>query len=1103
MKQNIKYNSLAANLNAYKRKYYKSLLIKGLIFSFAVLITIYLFVNSLEFAVGFNSPVRAVLFFSFLLATLIIFYKWVLDPTIKLFAIGHQMSDEEAASQIGNYFPDISDKLLNTLQLQKLSSDSNSLIAASIRQRTEKISLFPFTDAINLSYNKKYLKYLLVPLSIAVIVLALSPQFFSESTTRLIQYNKEFVPQAPFQFVLLNEELRAFKNEDYKILLNFEGEAIPQNTYIIASGRRIKMKLNEDNYFEYDFQKVQRSAKFFFEAAGFSSSTYELKVVNRPNLKNFNVNLSYPKYLERDNERLSNIGNLEIPEGTKVQWQFNTLEVDEMNITFEGSDETIPIELTDNQLFSFEKRIIKSHNYSINLKNQYGSNKDNITYHIEVIPDQYPKISLNQYQDTTLYSFLALGGNISDDYGLTQLSLKYKVLQEGDRKTDDGYNTINVPINRKQSSQSYYYQFEFDSLDLQEGDELDYFLQVWDNDGVNGRKSSKTGNFIFKVPSKEEIKKELEAASKSAEKQIDKTLEKAKDLEERINETKDKLRGEKELKWQDQKRLEDILKKREELNEAIEKLKEENRANDLKRERFSETNSDIKEKAEKLQELMDELLDEETKKLYEELQKLLEEKSDLNKVQNLLDKLSNKEDNLEKELERTLELFKKLKFDVKLEETIEDINDLSEEQKNLQEESSDKKQDTEQLAEKQEDLKEKFNEFEKELEELNEINQDRKNPDPLQDVSQEQQEIKQQQQNSQQQLENNKRKKAQQSMQKAQQQMQQLSQKLQQMQSGAQMSMMQENLDHLRDIVDNLVKLSFEQEDLMDNFRKIKQSDPRFIQLSQKQLKLKDDAKIIEDSLLSLAERVFQIASFVTRELDGMTQNMDETIEALRDRKQSLAISKQQFTMTSINNLALLLDDVLQQMQQQMADAMGNPQQGQKNSQKNMPGLSELQKQLNKQIQELRRSGKSGRELSEELAKLAAEQERIRRALEEMQEKYGEEEKGGGNGSKDILKKMEETETDLVNKQITTETIKRQQDILTRLLEAEDALRERELDEKREAERAKNYEKRLPKAFEEYIKAKEKEIELLKTVPLKLNPYYKKEVNNYFQRIGK
>ena len=97
---------------------------------------------------------------------------------------------------------------------------------------------------------------------------------------------------------------------------------------------------------------------------------------------------------------------------------------------------------------------------------------------------------------------------------------------------------------------------------------------------------------------------------------------------------------------------------------------------------------------------------------------------------------------------------------------------------------------------------------------------------------------------------------------------------------------------------------------------------------------------------------------------------------------------------------------------------------------------------------------------------------------------------------------MEETEVDLVNKQITQKTIQRQKEILTRLLEAEDAMRERDKDEERKAETGKDYDKQLPKAFEKYLKIKEQETELLKTIPPKLYPYYKKEVNEYFKRVG-
>jgi hypothetical protein len=162
--------------------------------------------------------------------------------------------------------------------------------------------------------------------------------------------------------------------------------------------------------------------------------------------------------------------------------------------------------------------------------------------------------------------------------------------------------------------------------------------------------------------------------------------------------------------------------------------------------------------------------------------------------------------------------------------------------------------------------------------------------------------------------------------------------------------------------------------------------------------------------------------------------------------------------------------------------------------------LGQMQQQLNQRIEQLRNGGKGGREFSEELARMAAEQERIRRALQEMQEKLRKE--GGKVPGGDLPGKMEQTEMDLVNKQITEQTIRRQQEIMTRLLETEKSLREQNMDDERKGETAKDYDKEMPRAFEEYLRLKEKEVELLRTVPPKLYPYYKKEVNEYFKRIG-
>jgi hypothetical protein len=307
-----------------------------------------------------------------------------------------------------------------------------------------------------------------------------------------------------------------------------------------------------------------------------------------------------------------------------------------------------------------------------------------------------------------------------------------------------------------------------------------------------------------------------------------------------------------------------------------------------------------------------------------------------------------------------------------------------------------------------------------------------------------------------------------------------------------------QNLETLRHIIHGLVKLSFDEESLMTRFNSLSQNDPAFNGIAQEQLKLRDDAKVLEDSLLALGKRDPFMGSIVTREVGELNEHIDKVIDANRERRRPQASSEMQMTMTSINNLALMLDDHFDMMMQMMANAQpgsskGKSQKGKKQS------LSQLQQQLNNRINELKESGKSGRELSEELAQMAAEQERIRKALQEMQ---GQMKEGGKLPGEEISSKMEETEMDLVNKQLTEELIKRQQEIVTRLLQSEKSAREQDMDDERKGETAKDYEKEIPRAFEEYLRLKEKEVELLKTVPPKLYPYYKKEVNEYFKRVG-
>lgn len=1090
--------AIQKKINAYKRKYYINFFIRGLIVSTSLLLSAFLFYNLLEYFGKFSIITRSILFYSYIILLLFVFIRWIILPFFRIFISSLQITHEEAASQIGRYFPAISDKLLNILQLYRFVPEKNHLVQASIDQKTLEINHVAFSNAISYSSNRKYVLYLFIPFVIVIFLGLTFPKVIRESTDRLINHKKEYKPVAPFNFILGNESLIAYKNEDFDLNLAITGEVIPESVYLILGERKIKLNSSNRADYSYTFQKLSGDVIFSFEAAGFNSEKYHIEVVNRPNIKNFNVFLNYPAYLKKTREILTNVGNLQIPEGTKVEWQFQTLFADSMFMKFlkEGAHHSLV--RSEPQLFLFNKQVKESQNYEISMNNEFTSNKDRIIYHLDVIPDEFPKISVNQFSDTVLYEFLILGGNISDDYGFRDLRLYYKIIQNSQYEPEEPYQKIKLNIDPGKNSQSFYYHWNLDSIQLLTSDHIEYYLEVRDNDAINGSKASRTGVYQFRIPDREELKEELRKSSQNAENQIDKSLKKAKELNRKINEIEDRLKGKRQMTWRDQKLLEELIKEKQQMTEEIEQLQNLNEANNLKQERFEEMDEEIQEKVEQLQKLMDEMLDEESKKLFEELAKLLEEKKDLNEIKNILKNMDLSEKNLERELERALELFKRLKYDKKLDEVINEIKEQEKNQEELANETQDKGKDLQDMKDRQDNLNQDFKDFQKSMEQMLDMNQDLEFPHRIENTIEEEKNIEKEQNESSDNLEKGNRNKATQSQKKAAENMQKMSAKMESMKANGQMMQMQENFNDLRQIVDNLLTLSFTQEEIMEDFKSINQSDPRFIDLSQNQLKIKDDAQVIEDSLIALSKRVEMISSFVTREVSEMNKYMDESVEALRERKKAQATGKQQFAMTSMNNLALLLDDVLSMMQQQLANAMAIPQPGQQKP--GNPQLSELQKQLNQQIGELKKSGKTGRELSEELAKLAAEQEKIRRMLQEEEKRLNQ--MNGKEGSLgDVTDKMEETEIDLVNKKITQQLIQRQQEILTRLLEAEDAMREQEMDPEREAKSARDIQREIPPEFEKYLKTKEKEIELLRTLPPKLNPYYKKEVMDYFNRL--
>lgn len=1089
---------LKEKIESFRRKYYLNLLVKGTLQFGLVVLLILAVVGILEHLFWFTREFRTIIFFGTLSVLTILLIQWVILPFLKyLDIIKPDFSHHDLARKIGHHFPEIEDKLINALQLETISVQDNSLIIASIDQYLSQLTPIPFNTAINIRVNLKYAKYIVFIMLSMLVASWIIPGVYKNSTKRIFNYHQHYSKPAPFQFTVLNKNLLAFRNEDFTIDVNISGLTIPDEVYAIIDDRKVSMNKRDEFNHSTTIRNILKSQKIYFEGGGFMSQSYEVTVVDRADLLDFDVRIVPPKHTQQEEFYLKNTGNIIAPEGSVVTWNMHTRSVENASILINDSV-TIEAQKSDNQSFIASRSFVESSDYQIHLSNKYGASKELINYNVTTIKDEYPEISANFYLDTILYEYIIVTGIAKDDYGLSALSL---------HKVANGEEEF-IPYKKSRmgTEESYYIQYTLDDSWKNNNSDLNFYVSVTDNDQINGRKTVRSATFKVHLPTSNQIDSNISKKSDETGQKLNQVNEKAESLNDRIKDLQERLLSKQNLEWQEEKMLDELLEQRKKLEEEIQQMQDQFKELNDAQNKFEDRSEQIQEKAKQLQQLMDEVLDEETKKLYEELQQLMENSAEIDDLKQKLDQLAPNEKNLENELERALELFKRLKVEAELEQASKKLDDLSEKQQKASDQNTSDSQESisdQSPSDEQQEINDAFEKIKDQIEKAQELNQQLKNPQPLQDMSEELDEIQKGLEKAKEQLDQNNRKSGGQQQKKNSQSLKSLSQKLSQMMESMQMEMLSEDIDNLRNILDNLVKLSFEQEEIIDGFYAVSQVDPRFVELSQRQLKLDDDAQILEDSLLALAERVVQISSFITREIGEVNYNIDAAMESLRNRDRNKALSNQQYAMASINNLALLLDDLLQQLQNSMASSMG---QGKPKDEKegSMPNLQQLQQQLSQQIQEMKESGMKGRQLSEQLSKMAAQQEMLREKLEEMKKAIsgqdGEDE--AGKAIDDAIKLMEENEVDLFNKRLTQQLIDRQEKILTRMLDAENAMQEQDFDDEREAVSPGMIYNNLPKAFEEYLEERRKETELLKTVPIDLNPFYKKEVNDYFRRIS-
>ena len=499
------YQLLLEKLDQFTRKYNANQMIRGTLYSIGLILALFLLVSLLEHQFFFGKGMRKFMFYSFMGSSILALGFWVFIPMFHYFRLGKLISHEQAASIIGDHFSDVKDKLLNVLQLKQQANQNTeqaALILASINQKTEEIKPVPFKAAIDFNQNRRYLRYALPPLLLLIVLLFAAPSLIKESTNRLINNNREFEKDAPFSFIIDQQDLSVVQFSDFVLKVQVEGNVLPNEVYIDIDNYQYRLTKNSNNEFTYQFSNVQKDTKFTLFSSGVTSKGYLLGVLKKPNILGFEVQLDYPGYTKRKDEKLQNIGDLVVPNGTKINWVFNAAHTKDILLKFTGESDPVNADRFDNELFSYKKQAFKDESYKLYVSNDFLPLADSVSYTLNVIPDLHPNIRVEQFIDSTESKLLYFVGDAADDYGLLSLSFNWRI-----KKANGTQGELNTVKMKKPDANQIQYDYAWDLRDiiLQPGDEVIYFFEVYDNDAVNGSKSSRTNPLLYKLPTIEEM----------------------------------------------------------------------------------------------------------------------------------------------------------------------------------------------------------------------------------------------------------------------------------------------------------------------------------------------------------------------------------------------------------------------------------------------------------------------------------------------------------------------------------------------------------------------------------------------------------------------
>lgn len=1113
----------------------------GLVLLLGSILALWFVFALLESIFWFATPVRWALVAVGMVTVLGLVLLSIVLPLLRHWGLLPGRDELTIARQIGRVHPDVGDRLLNLIQLSqgKHSASPEPFIDQAVQRLAEPMEQTDFNRIASWQTALRYSKWCTAPLLLVIVSVIAAPVSFMEASERIIRPSENFERPAPFVISVEPGNAELITGDDLAVSVMITG-ILPEETPILETltegemrSRFINLTPDSSGLLLHTYEDVRFGFQYRISSETVTTPWYEVTLVDRPIVQQLNVRLNFPRYSRIPALSLdANVGDVAALKGTSMEIRaaLSGSDVTSATVEFEsGRSEELII---DGREATGRFTLTRNDTYHVVLESPDGiRNLDPISYRIESMDDALPSATLIAPAPLVdLGDDLTVGllTNITDDFGFSRLLLHFRLSDSRFGTVSETFSFIEIELDDvfqlDQEIVKVWRLSDETNLDPVPGDVIDYYVEVFDNDGFSGAKSAQTRIHQLRMPSIAERYESLDDSQDDTEASLEQLLDEADEARKQFEELKEQLLENPEADFHEERLLEQLQQKQDALEESVNKVAEK-----------------MEELAQQMQE--NDLVSEDTMNMFEELQEVVEEvrtpelmdalkqlqsamqNMDMNEMQDALEKFEFSEEMYQERLERTLDLFKKFRVDQDMEEIEERAKDLSETEQRLADETEkleeeqkqaedpqDANSDNEQpgerkdeLAEEQELAAEEMKALEEKMEEVRKRMEEMDNmpAEEMQDLMEDtqDQEMSQKMKDNAQKMRENELQEAGQEQQKMSEQLDQLSSQMDQMQMSMQGAQMQLNIAAIRSALEDVLTLSERQEFLRLDVLQMSADSPLLRDAAQSQLDLSEGLAITADSLQSIAKEIPQMTRDVQQRAGDAIREMSDATASLTERAARRAAGHQRGAMTNLNELALMLSELLNQ--QMNGSGTGQSNQSMEQMMEQLQQMGQQQQQLNQQIQQLLNDMQGQRltqDMTERLRQLGAQQEQMRNEVRQMNRNRDARNKLLGDLNR-VADQMMETIEELQQNRVSRRTIQRQQQILTRLLEASRSMEQKGKDDKREGKTVDENLRESPDSLTPNEQAERLRRDLIRALESGYSSDYEALIRRYFDLL--